>query len=330
MTLSLEIMASVLPSDLPPWRPSTESEWRKAEALQVRDGGQGIFTRGYFWQKHLIELLRENRSWMSDSLTALAYPHELLEQAVGYIEVDAAIDSDPMIREASKGTGFFFGAVVYDHRGKVDPAYDLPQSVDIGQINVASAGLPAVRLAAADIAHAPDPVGATAACWAAKRGTVSAIQEILTVKHAFSGLTQGQRVAMASGGFAILEDFCEGSVDAALVEVANTARSHSPLMMDPDPAIGMDVEFTGATSSRRTGKITKTWVFPFDSDPYDPQRVHFDVTGAAGDSGALVRLSATGEAVGIYAGIKAGFSSQSGMSQAIWQATELLNIELYE
>jgi hypothetical protein len=100
--------------------------------------------------------------------------------------------------------------------------------------------------------------------------------------------------------------------------------------MDVDPAVGSDVNFTGAGTSQRSGRITKTWVFPTDADPYDPQRVHFDVTGVQGDSGALVRLASTGEAVGIYTGTKVGQSTQSGMSQAIWQATELLGIEIYE
>jgi hypothetical protein len=135
---------------------------------------------------------------------------------------------------------------------------------------------------------------------------------------------------MAAGGFGTLEDYCDGSVDAALVQPPSGASSALTLSLDVDPAIGLDVSFIGAGTPQRSGRITKTWVFANNSDPYDPQRVHFDVMGAPGDSGALVRLDATSEAVGIYTGIKAGRSTQSGMSQAIWQATDLLAIDLYE
>lgn len=327
MSLTLEVMARVLPPGRPPWEPSTAAERRKAEFLRARDEGDGTFSRGYFWQKHLTSQLREARSWLSDSLTGLAYPHDLLRQAVGYIEIDAAFASDEAVQRAARGTGYFFGAIVYDHRGDAD---GLPSSRDIGQIDEASRGIPAVRLAAADIPHAPHPAGATSTCWTAKRRNGGFIRYSLTAKHAVAGLGRGQTVAMAGGGFGRLVDFCDGSVDAALFEPPSGPRSAIPLAMDIDPAVGLDVNFIGAGTPLRAGRITKTWVFPTDPDPYDPQRVHLDVTGVPGDSGALVRLTSTGEAVGIYTGIKSGRSSQSGMSQAIWQAAELLNIDLYE
>lgn len=327
MPLTLEIMAQVLPTEPPPWEPRTETERHKADLLRARDGGDGPFSRGYFWQKHITSQLREARNWLSDSLTALAYPHGLLQQAVGYIEIDQSFATDEAVQRAARGTGYFFGAIIYDHRGG---EVGLAASRDIGELDASSGGIPAVRLAAADILHAPHPVGATSSCWAAKRGNGGAVRYLLTAKHAVAGLGRGQTVAMAGGGLGKLTDFCDGSVDAAIVEPPSSATSATPLAMDIDPAIGSDVNFIGAGTPQKAGRITKTWVFPADPDPYDPQRVHFDVAGVAGDSGALVRLASTGEAVGIYTGVKAGRSSQSGMSQAIWQATELLDIDLCE
>ena len=328
MPLTLQVMLEVLPAGLPPWKPRTESEVRKAEFLRAWDGGNGPYSRGYFWQKHLTKQLREARSWMSDSLSGLAYPDPLLQQAVGYIEFDVSFHDDEDIRRASRGTGYFFGAVLFDHRGGGDGIG--PQSRDIGLIDDASSGIPAARLAAADIPHAPQPASATATCWAAKKDDGDFIRYIVTAKHAVTGLGRGQRVAMAGGGFGTLVDFCDSSVDAALVEPPNGSTNAVNLPMDVDPAVGLGISFTGARSPQRSGRITKTWIHPTDSDPYDPQRVLFDVTGAGGDSGALVRLNSTGEAVGIYTGIKTGRSSQMGMSQAMWQATDLLDVELYE
>lgn len=327
MPLTLEVMVRVLPPRLPPWEPKTVAEQHKVEFLRARDEGDGPFTRGYFWQKHLTEQLREARNWLSDSFTALAYPHPLLQQAVGYIEIDAAFAFDEAVQRAARGTGYFFGAIVYDHRGGAD---GLASSLDIGQINDASRGIPAVRLAAADVPHAPHPAGATATCWAAKRGNGSWIGYLVTAKHAVAGLGRGQTVPIAGGGHGKLIDFCQGAVDAALVEPPSGVSSPTSLAMDIDPAVGLDVNFVGAGNSQKSGRITKTWIFPSDSNAYDAQRVHFDVIGAQGDSGALVRLASTAEAVGLYTGIKAGRSSQSGMSQAIWQAAELLDIDLYE
>lgn len=327
MTLTLEVMQRVLPSGFPPWQPRTEIENEKAQYVRSRDGGDGPFSRGYFWQKHLTAQLREARSWMSDSLTALAYPHEFLQQAVGFIEVDSSLISDESVMTASKGTPYFFGAVVYDHRGGTD---GLSTSRDIGLIDDASQGMPAVRLAAADILHAPHPAGATAACWAAQRGSSGHIRHLVTAKHAVAGLGRGQTVPMAGGGHGTLIDYCDGSVDAAIVEPPSGSISSSALTMDIDPPVGLDVHFVGSGNIQKSGRITKTWIFPDDPDPYDAQRVHFDFTGVPGDSGALVRSTGTGAAVGIYTGIKSTRSRQSGMSQAIWQASELLGIDLYE
>lgn len=328
MPLTLETMLQVLPGGQPPWDPGSEDEKRKVDRLAARDGGDGPYTRGYLWQKYLTEQLREKSSWMSDSLTGLGFPNPLLQQAVGYIEFDVSFAGDEQVERAARGTGYFFGAILYDHRGNGE-GFDRT-SLDIGQVADGANGIPAVRLAAADVYHAPDPAGATATCWAADKQDSSNPCYILTAKHAVAGLGKGQRVAMASGGFAKLHDFCESSVDAAVIEPNTGPTAPVALAIDADPAVGLGVSFDGSVSSRLSGRITKTWIHPTDSDAYDPQRVLFDVTGVKGDSGALVRLDSTGEAVGIYTGIKKGRSSQEGMSQAIWQATDLLNIDLYE
>jgi len=328
MVLTTEIMDRVLPDGFSDWRPRNEQAVNKAQALRARDGGEGPFSRSYFWQKCLTHRLREERNWLSLSLTGLEYSNEWLEQAVGFIEVDASIVHDEAIQQASRGTGYFFGAILYDHRDNPEKAR--LTSLDFGELDGMLKGIPTIRLAAADILHGPHLAGATSSCWASLRNLKNQPDHILTVKHAIAGLRKGQRVAMAGGGSSTLIEFCEGSVDAALIKPHQALTSMQSVKLDVDPAVGSDITFTGAGSNQRTGKITKTWVFPTDSSAYDAQRVHFDVAGVQGDSGALVRLAATGEAVGLYTGIKVGRSTQSGMSQAIWQATELLKIDLYE
>lgn len=327
MTLTAEIMYRVLPADRPPWEPSTPEEADKASWLSLRDGGDGPFTRGYFWQKYLTRVLRENRGFVSDSLVRLGFPEPGLEMAVGYIEVDIAFAGEEIVRQASKATGYFFGAVLYDHRAGSDG--DIRSVVDLGQLAEPLKGVPAVRMPAADIPHAPNLANATAACWTAKTGS-GKVDGILTAKHAIAGIARGRNVAMAGGGFGKLVDFCDGSVDAAVIDPPSRPNNPVSLPMDVDPMIGLGIEFNGVTSGLKSGTISKTWVFPTDDDPYDPQRVHFDITGKPGDSGALVRLVSTGAAIGIYTGVKTGASTRSGMSQAIWQATSLLNIDLFE
>lgn len=327
MPLTLEIIERIVPPGLPPWKPRTDKEQRKAEYLRSQEGTDGPLIRSYFWQKYLTEKIRDRRSWLSDSLTALAYPDELLQQAIGFIEIDASFASNSLVQRATAGTSYFFGAILYDHRAGQE---GLHEALDIGGIEDSAKGIPAVHFPAADILHAPHPAGATASCRAAKRGSKQEVRYFVTAKHSVLGLGRGQRVPLEGGGFGSLVDYCAGAVDAALIGSPCRAISSNSLAIDIDPAIGSDVYLIGSGGGQKSGRITKTWVFPTDTDPYDPQRVHFDFTGVHGDSGALVRLAATDEAIGIYTGIKQGRSTQSGMSQAIWQAVELLDIKLFE
>ncbi|KIT16623.1 hypothetical protein [Jannaschia aquimarina] len=340
MSLTLETMLRALPPDMPPWEAGTEGERDKVASLRDRDGGAGPLSRGYAWQKWLTRYLRENGPNVasgfgvdtgvpSDRMDRKGYVAPQAEFAVGYVETDVAASRDTRVRDAAKGTGYVFGAALYDHRGG-----DVTDPVVAEFIPVGSPGagiqLPVVRLVAAEVLHAPDPSNATAACWASDARTHMMPNRVLTAKHAVNGLAPGDNVAMADGSMGQLVTFCPAGVDAAMIECGARRPAPVPLDIDPDPAVGEEVSFHGAVSGTVSGRITRTWIFPDNSSAYDAHRIHLDETGKAGDSGALLRLKSDRRAVGLYTGIKHGRSTQTGMAQAIWQVTDLLGLDLHE
>lgn len=273
--------------------------------------------------------LRDHRGWATDVLTARGADDPFLEPAVGFIEwepffAQAGLAPDP------QATGYLFGAVLYDQRHGAEA---IRPAADFGQVEPALLGVPLLHLRVADIAHGPPHLAnATSACWAALRSDGNA-RHALTAKHAVAGKRVGQTVAFQGhANFGKLTGFCDSSVDAAIVEApVRPVGTLSPLAVEDEPAIGDDVEFTGAQSGTCSGKVTRTHIFPQDPAPYDPQRVYVDMQGVAGDSGALLRLQGSGAAVGIYTGIKnSGSGTSFGQSQYMSQATALLDIDLYE
>ncbi|WP_376697547.1 trypsin-like peptidase domain-containing protein [Wenzhouxiangella sp. EGI_FJ10305] len=328
MSLSLELMNSVLPRGVPAWEPRNHVEERSIDRLRRIDGGDGIFSRSYYWQKRLSYLLLEADSWLSDSLTALAYPDISLGLSVGFVPVDRSFASEEIVQQAARGTRYFFGAILYDHRANADPFFS--RALNLGTIDEAFEGVPAVGAPAVDIPHTPGISGALGTCWAIERGADRVPEHFITAKHAVSGKDRGQTVALSGGGYGSLVAYCDGAVDAALIKSSLIPLSYRPLPINADPVIGSEVEFVDAKSQIKAGRITNVWVFPGNSDAYDAHRIHFDVAGSHGDSGALVRDAASGQAVGIYTGLKRVGTFNSGMAQGIWQATELLDVDIYD
>lgn len=327
MTLTNEIISRVLPVRDAPWSPERPAEFGKVEKLAASGTFADLLRRSYFWQKALTRFMRENRDWASDSLTGRSAGHESISFAVGFIELDMTMRSSAPLVEACNGTDYFFGALVLDS----DAAEPLQQQIDAGQLDPAMAKIPVAYLNVSDEFDAPPAlVNATAACWAAPVN-LAVVQNVVTAKHAIAGLRRGQNVSFRNSRPGILVDFCPSSVDAALVESPlQPTYAPTPIVIDEEPVNGEDVEFTGDQSGTRSGKITKTWVFPDDLSEFDPQRVYTDFRGQPGDSGSLVRNAVTRDAVGIYIGKKRSRSTVFGQSQYLAQATHHLNINLFE
>lgn len=332
MTLSNEIISKILPEREAPWSPDSPLENEKFASFRNTDryGDFGdLRQRSYAWQKALTRLLRENSDWATDSFTARGSEDKNFEFAVGFVDFDASLKSSELAYEVTKDTGYFFGAVVFDKLHSSGKPFRL--ELNAGQIDERFTNIPVVYLNVAEIADSPPTLtNATVGSWAAERGD-GIVDDIITAKHAVSGLAINQNVSFSGGASGRLVAFCPSSVDAALVESPVMPKNAPPLLtVDQEPVIGESVEFVGDVSGYKSGKITKTWVFPDDLSEYDPQRVYLDFRGRPGDSGSMVKNAKTGDAVGIYVGKKKGKTSFYGQAQYLYQAAEHLNVDLYE
>lgn len=332
MTLSNEIISKILPDKEAPWSPNSPLENEKFASFRNSDrfGDFGeLRQRSYAWQKALTKLIRDKKDWAADSLTGRASEDESLEFAVGFVEFDASLKSTDLTSEVAKGTGYFFGAVVFDKLHSTSRSFRL--ELNSGQIDERFTHIPVVYLNVSEIADTtPSLSNATVGSWAAERSD-GIVDDVITAKHAVSGCAISQNVSFSGGAAGRLVAFCPSSVDAALIESPVIPKNTPPLLtVDQEPVIGESVEFVGDVSGYKSGKITKTWVFPDDLSEYDPQRVYLDFRGRPGDSGSMVKNSKTGDAVGIYVGKKKGKTSYYGQAQYLYQATEHLNVDLYE
>jgi hypothetical protein len=92
-----------------------------------------------------------------------------------------------------------------------------------------------------------------------------------------------------------------------------------------------DYEFSGAASGPVRGKVTKiTDTSGIFTSAHLPIRLWLSSHGTEGDSGALVRDSVSGDPIGLYVGGYADpVGSAGGLAQHLYQATTLMDMEIY-
>ncbi|WP_291198166.1 hypothetical protein [Hyphomonas sp.] len=239
---------------------------------------------------------------------------------------------------------FTFGIMV--RARQLDP--ENPQRL-LGRISYQGVELPIILSSGAEERHTPSvnpvvPGQGSTTCWVkpAPGNTLRWSQGALTARHIVESLNTGDPVHFGGGHLAnqyfvgYLADKGACPIDAAVVELAPSELPGSlsqlfiagphKLLLPP----GINVNVQGAASGAWTAKILRHFALPDFWGAMIGQRVFLDVPGMAGDSGALVQASNTGEGLGIYMGtIPDGLGGHEAVCQDLYQASVYLDFEAY-
>lgn len=145
---------------------------------------------------------------------------------------------------------------------------------------------------------APNLVGATTTCYA-MRGNVPGI---IVAGHSVVNSRPGDLLGLDDGSHGYLGLSRYQPIDAAFIELPYALSHLSDLPVVDYPTVGDDVivQTRGGGQHRQVAQVSNTIVSPNFSDY--PIVLYLDRGCSRGDSGALIRLDRTGEAVGIYTG----------------------------
>lgn len=248
----------------------------------------------------------------------------------GFVPVSGNITSD--VRTLG---GYVFGLAV-----EVAPWTDSPaQSVEL--VSYENFTVPCVinrRTPKLHIANPTSPNG-TGACWArSKKKKISpAADGVLTAEHVTAGAALTSSIVMSGPGSWYLGDRGDCKIDAALIVQAGCIPSSAgKLYVEFNPQSNTNVEMHGAASGAViNAKVTHTLVHPTYLRGRHPMRVFMDNFGVHGDSGALVKDTATGYGLGIYMGtdpIPPSLGAQpvqEGVAQSLSQAQYELQLDLF-
>lgn len=239
---------------------------------------------------------------------------------------------------------FTFGIMV--RARQLDP--ETPQRL-LGHISYQRVELPIILSSGAEERHAPSvnpvvPGQGSTTCWVkpAPGNNLNWSQGALTARHIVETLNTGDPVQFSVGHPA--NQYCVGQladkgacpIDAAVIELAPSELPGSLsqlLVAGPHKLLlppGIDVNVHGAASGSWTAKVLRHFALSDFWGAMIGQRVFLDVPGKAGDSGALVQASLTGEGLGIYMGIiPDGVGGHEAVCQDLYQASVYLDFKAY-
>lgn len=154
---------------------------------------------------------------------------------------------------------------------------------------------------------------------------------ILTAKHVTGNVTGG-RVELNCGRRGVVFGVAPEGIDAAVIVCPDCVPVRGTKLLPiqnvaPWTPINFMCRFRGLIRSVITScdnplGIYNSWMFPL--------RIVFADHGDGGDSGTLVFDEATGRPVGIYMGMYRDSAGRAGgVAQHLFQATEILGLELY-
>lgn len=145
---------------------------------------------------------------------------------------------------------------------------------------------------------APNLIGATTTCYALRGGVPGIVVAGHSVAHSLRGdlmdLDDGSRGYLAHSGYQ--------PIDAAFVEISHLPPRLTDLPVVEFPTMGDEVivQTRNGEQHRKVALVGIAIVSPSFSEY--PLVLYLDGGCSPGDSGSLIRLARTGEAVGIYTG----------------------------
>lgn len=174
---------------------------------------------------------------------------------------------------------------------------------------------------------APNLVGATTTCYAV-RGNVPGI---IVAGHSVVNSRPGDLLDLDDGGHGYLGLSRYQPIDAAFIELPYSLSRLRDLPVVDYPTVGDDVivQTRGGEQHRQVAQVSNTIVSPNFSDY--PIVLYLDRGCSRGDSGALIRLDRTREAVGIYTGTHRArdpyIPEALGIAQNMAQAVYALGVQ---
>jgi hypothetical protein len=185
----------------------------------------------------------------------------------------------------------------------------------------------------------PNPLGsATSSCYARPLATkrfrsgVTWTDGILIARHVLNalGTTPGIIVPMTTGTASIADIDSSTTIDAAILDITpfGIPASANRLPVSTLTPPGAKISVRGALSQFNADVLRV-----MDDSKYfgnmSAHRVFIDAFGVSGDSGALVKSVATGDAIGIYIGAHPQ-QPLEGIVQWMRQVTEYFEVDLYD
>jgi len=221
---------------------------------------------------------------------------------------------------------FGFGVIAFTHP-PVDPRTSQMEPLDVDNQRFQVLVRP-IQLEE----HGPQtqPANGTSSCWARTRLASEAVGPgLLTAKHVTNGVIGGL-IPLSDGTQGEVLDIGPEGIDVALVATTEDPAARKIPVMRLIPA-WWEVQFDGPSGQHQTTVAQTGDILGIYRSNALPLRVILSDGGKSGDSGALVRGREDGAAVGVYLGTGTDPSERTyGFCQHAYQATEIMQMELYE
>ncbi|HEX7152218.1 MAG TPA: hypothetical protein VF618_12090 [Thermoanaerobaculia bacterium] len=336
-----EVVPPNLPTDVRPW------VLRFAEQAELGPRE----TRSYAWSMHLLGRLNDQAitTAITGVLTTEQGPRqvEITDVTAGFIPFERLVHNPKRsLRGArmelavptadSDGRSFTFGIVIGITPPEETDERRAGEDVVPSQV-VSIDGFPVVvEYRRIDYTAPPNPVGATATCFAKPRAnkrffgpTWSA--GVVIARHSLKklGFSTGIAVPMTSGtSYAVVDIDSSTTIDAAILDCGTMPPHARPLTIAAAVASGANVNVRTVTSNF-SAQVLRINDHPSYYGNLIAHRLFLDTVGVKGDSGSLVVRSPHGDSAGLYMG-NTGGAVPEGLVQSMRQISNYFEVDLFD